>query len=271
MGIEPRLVEERAWERRREFLLMAAEERDPGPRRGSSARRAGPRRDRRISRRDPRAGARRPAAPARGPRGRAEARRLAAWFNVKFFNETSGNGSCARRSSSASCAPGEGRRRTRHGDGARGALQRPLSSALHRPSDPQPQLARRRPPDRRRPRSGGASLLPRLSRRRAVGGERDRGASGTRGSSRGRRFACFSPTACPASRRARPTRKLWIFETRAARGGQPSPRCASDAMFDEGEAAPIARWRARPSVLSRRRRRPRPRAYNKHRPAPRRP
>lgn len=25
MGIEPKLVEERAWERRREFLLMAAE------------------------------------------------------------------------------------------------------------------------------------------------------------------------------------------------------------------------------------------------------
>ena len=30
MGIEPKLVEERAWERRREFLVMAAEGATPG-------------------------------------------------------------------------------------------------------------------------------------------------------------------------------------------------------------------------------------------------
>ena len=89
MGIEPRLVEERAWERRREFLLMAAEGATPvlledhppvvpGPdviaeyldeTRGLALG------DRRLLPED--------------PAGRAEARRLAAWFNVKFFNETS--------------------------------------------------------------------------------------------------------------------------------------------------------------------------------------
>ena len=87
MGIEPKLIEERAWERRREFLLMAAEGATPvvideqGPvlagadviaeyldeTRGLSLG------DRRLLPND--------------PAGRAEARRLMAWFNLKFFNE----------------------------------------------------------------------------------------------------------------------------------------------------------------------------------------
>jgi glutathione S-transferase len=89
MGVEPKLVEERAWERRREFLLTAAEGATPvlveehapalpgaeviaefldetcGPELG----------DRRLLPDD--------------PAGRAEARRLTIWFNVKFFNESS--------------------------------------------------------------------------------------------------------------------------------------------------------------------------------------
>jgi glutathione S-transferase len=89
MGIEPKLVEERAWERRREFLLMAAEGATPvaiddnGPvlpgaeviaeyldeTRGLGLG------ERRLLPDD--------------PAGRAEARRLVAWFNVKFFNESS--------------------------------------------------------------------------------------------------------------------------------------------------------------------------------------
>jgi len=88
MGIEPKLVEERAWERRREFLLLATEGATPvlveahppalpgaeviaeyldetrGPGLG----------DRRLLPED--------------PAGRAEARRLMTWFNVKFFNES---------------------------------------------------------------------------------------------------------------------------------------------------------------------------------------
>ena len=89
MGIEPKLVVERPWERRREFLIMAAEgatpvlvEDDelslPGPEviveyldetRGSELG------ERRLLPDDP---------PAR-----AEARRLMYWFNVKLFNEAS--------------------------------------------------------------------------------------------------------------------------------------------------------------------------------------
>ena len=90
MGIEPKLVEERAWERRREFLMMAAEG-------------ATPVLDARID------ALVLPGAEViaeyldetRGPgsaiagscptirSARAEARRLMIWFNVKFFNESS--------------------------------------------------------------------------------------------------------------------------------------------------------------------------------------
>src|ERR1700684_4387998 len=88
MGIEPRLVEEKAWDRRREFLLMAPEGATPvmldGPpslwgaeviaeyldeTRGLGLG------DRRLMPQDPLA--------------RAETRRLMHWFNVKLFNEVS--------------------------------------------------------------------------------------------------------------------------------------------------------------------------------------
>jgi glutathione S-transferase len=89
MGIAPKLVEERAWERRREFLLMAAEGATPlmveengfalpgaeviaeylDETRGLGLG------DRRLL--------------PEGPADRAETRRLIAWFNVKFFNEAS--------------------------------------------------------------------------------------------------------------------------------------------------------------------------------------
>ncbi len=89
MGIEPRLIEEREWERRREFLLLATEGATPvlveegapslpgaeviaeylDETRGSSLG------ERRLLPGD--------------PIERAEARRLTRWFNVKFFNEAS--------------------------------------------------------------------------------------------------------------------------------------------------------------------------------------
>jgi glutathione S-transferase len=89
MGIEPKLVEERAWERRREFLLLAAEGATPvlvedyplvlpgaeviaeylDETRGAALG------DRRLLPED--------------PAGRAETRRLMIWFNVKLFNEAS--------------------------------------------------------------------------------------------------------------------------------------------------------------------------------------
>jgi glutathione S-transferase len=89
MGIEPRLVEEKTWDRRREFLLMAPEgatpvmldDETPGlsgagviaeyldETRGLALG------DRRLMPQDPLA--------------RAETRRLMYWFNVKMFNEAS--------------------------------------------------------------------------------------------------------------------------------------------------------------------------------------
>jgi len=89
MGIEPRLVEERAWDRRREFLLMAPEGATPVMLDEETARLPGAEviaeyldetrglglGDRRLMPQDPLA--------------RAETRRLAHWFNVKLFNESS--------------------------------------------------------------------------------------------------------------------------------------------------------------------------------------
>jgi glutathione S-transferase len=89
MRIEPKLVEERPWERRREFLMMAAEgatpvllEDHPPALPGAEViaeyldeTRGLALGDRRLLPED--------------PAGRAEARRLMAWFNVKFFNEAS--------------------------------------------------------------------------------------------------------------------------------------------------------------------------------------
>ena len=89
MGIEPKLVEERAWERRREFLLTAAEGATPVLVEAHAPALPGAEviaefldetcglglGDRRLLPED--------------PGGRAEARRLMVWFNVKFFNESS--------------------------------------------------------------------------------------------------------------------------------------------------------------------------------------
>jgi glutathione S-transferase len=89
MGIEPTLVEERVWERRHEFLLLAAEGATPLmveehspvlPGADVIAEYLDETRGHAL-------GGRRllPEDPA----GRAEARRLTNWFNVKFFNESS--------------------------------------------------------------------------------------------------------------------------------------------------------------------------------------
>lgn len=89
MGIEPRLVEERPWDRRREFLLIAPEGATPVMLDEETASLSGAEviaeyldetrglglGDRRLMPQDPLA--------------RAETRRLAHWFNVKLFNESS--------------------------------------------------------------------------------------------------------------------------------------------------------------------------------------
>src|ERR1700722_18740316 len=89
MGIEPRLVEEKTWERRREFLLMAPEGATPVMLDDETASLSGAEviaeyldetrglalGDRRLMPNEPLA--------------RAEVRRLTHWFNVKLFNESS--------------------------------------------------------------------------------------------------------------------------------------------------------------------------------------
>jgi glutathione S-transferase len=89
MGIEPRLVEEKVWDRRREFLVMAPEGATPVMLDEQSASLSGAEviaeyldetrglalGDRRLMPQDPSA--------------RAETRRLMHWFNAKLFNESS--------------------------------------------------------------------------------------------------------------------------------------------------------------------------------------
>ena len=88
-GLEYRAIEERVWERREEFLMLnpaattpvlVAEGYPPVP---------GARRHRRIPRRDRRRRAGRTPADAGRAGRRVEVRRLAAWFNEKFFAEVS--------------------------------------------------------------------------------------------------------------------------------------------------------------------------------------
>ena len=89
MGIEPKLVEERPWERRREFLMLAAEGATPVMLDDKSAILPGAEviAEYLDETRGLGLGPRRllPEDPA----GRAEARRLVYWFNVKFFHEAS--------------------------------------------------------------------------------------------------------------------------------------------------------------------------------------
>jgi glutathione S-transferase len=89
MGIDPRLVEEKTWDRRREFLLIAPEGATPVMLDEEAASLSGAEviaeyldetrglalGDRRLMPHDPLA--------------RAETRRLTRWFNVKLFNEAS--------------------------------------------------------------------------------------------------------------------------------------------------------------------------------------
>jgi glutathione S-transferase len=87
-GIEPELVEERVWERRREFLLLNADGTTPVLVEGAAGvPGAGVIAEYLDETRGARLGVRR-LMPEDAP-GRAEARRLMNWFNVKFFQEAS--------------------------------------------------------------------------------------------------------------------------------------------------------------------------------------
>ena len=173
MGIEPKLIEERAWDRRREFLLIAPEGATPvmiednAPSVSGAAviaeyldeTRGAGLGDRRLMQDDPLA--------------RAETRRLMHWFNVKFFNEASQwlvrEKINKRFMSSAQGGGGPDMDAVR---AARANLRYHLRYIGYLISGPQ--LARRRPADLRRSRRGGAPVMHRLSGRRAVGRERNR-------------------------------------------------------------------------------------------------
>ena len=89
MGIEPKLVEERPWERRREFLMLAAEGATPVLEEDDGL--VLPGAEVIAEYLDETCGAglgERRLYPA-DPVARAEARRLVMWFNVRFFNESS--------------------------------------------------------------------------------------------------------------------------------------------------------------------------------------
>jgi glutathione S-transferase len=89
MGIEARLVEERPWDRRRAFLLMAAEGATPVLIEDDAPCLPGAEviAEYLDETQGEALGARR--LMPKDPPARAEARRLMHWFNVKFFNESS--------------------------------------------------------------------------------------------------------------------------------------------------------------------------------------
>ena len=180
MGIEPRLVEEKAWDRRRDFLMMAPEGATPGHDRRGDARPVGSGGDRRISRRDAGPGARRSPADAAGPVGARRDPPAHALVQRQALQRSQPM-DCTREDQQALHERGPGRRRAGHGGRARGARQFALSSALHRPPDRGPQLAGRRSADLCRPRGGGAPVLRRLSGRRANGTRAKPPRPGTRG------------------------------------------------------------------------------------------
>ena len=115
--------------------------RPPGAGRGRRAAGSGRRDHRRIPRRDARRRRARllPAAPA----ARVEVRRLASWFNDKFFAEVSGP-LVMERFYKRHMTRRAGRRPARHRRDPCGAQQYPLSSRLYRLAGAHARLARRR-------------------------------------------------------------------------------------------------------------------------------
>jgi len=165
-GIDVRLVEERVWERRQEFLalnpagttpVLIEEGAPPVPDAQIIAEyldetRGAELGEHRLLPRD--------------FAGRVEVRRLTSWFHGKFFAEVSGplvtERVFKRRLTLEQVAVAGYRRHSC------GALQYPLSSCLCRLAHPHPRLAGRRAADIRGSRRGRASVIGRLSGRCAV-------------------------------------------------------------------------------------------------------
>ena len=172
-GLAARLIEERVWERREEFLILnpagttpvlLAEGQPPVPGAGIIAEFL----DETIG---SELGDRRLLPPDPGPR--VEVRRLMSWFNDKFFDEVSGPLTTERLYKRR--MPTERRRRIAQYRGdPRGPPQHPLSSGLYRLAGAHARLARRRPHDLCGSGGGGACVGGRLHGRCAVEGRRSR-------------------------------------------------------------------------------------------------
>ena len=171
-GIVPRLVEERVWERREEFLALNPEGTTPVLVEEGQPAVPGATDHRRISRRDPRRRFRRapPAAgrPRRARRG-AAARRLVPRQVLRRGLRPPGHGTHLQ----AHHAHRAGRRPAGHRRDPCGAPQHPLSSGLYRLAGAPAELACRRADELCGSRGGRASVGGRLSGRCAV--DRGRG------------------------------------------------------------------------------------------------
>ena len=219
-GLESKLVEERVWERREDFLKINPDARTPvlieeGRPAVPGAMIIAEYLD---ETRGTEAGERRllPADPA----ARVEVRRLASWFHDRFFDEVS-RLPRHRAHLQADDAHRAGRRPARHQRDPCGAPQHPLSSRLYRLARAAPHLACGRALELRRSGGGRASVGGRLSGRCAV----DRGRS-RKDLVRAGEVAALVPAAAGRTlgrrfRRRRPTRTSISDDRRqggAARG-----------------------------------------------------
>ncbi len=172
-GLDLRLVEERAWERREAFLALNPAGTTPGASRRRPACNSGGGDHRRISRREPwhGTGERRLLPTAMGER--IEVRRLMAWFNDKFFEEAS-NPLVTERIYKRFMNEGDG-----GGAPAADVIRAAKANVRYHLAyigwlAQTPEFSGRRPADLCGPRRRGASFGDRLSGRRAMG----RGRSG---------------------------------------------------------------------------------------------
>src|ERR1035441_5679068 len=161
-GIEVRLVEERFWERREEFLLLNPAGQIPvlvadgQPAIPGASIIAEYIEETHTAERENRL---LPATPGE----RVEVRRLASWFNDKFHSEVSGPLVSQRGFTEGAWRGGGGRRPPGPGAEAPRPPQYPLSSGLYRLAGAHTRLARRRPAELGRSCRGGGSVRRRLT------------------------------------------------------------------------------------------------------------
>ena len=200
-------------------------------------------------------------------------RRLASWFNDKFYAEVSGP-LVTERVLKRHMTQRTGRRPARYRRAARGAPQYPLSSGLYRLAGAHARLAGRRAAELRRSRRRRSSVRGRLSGRSAVERRRSRQELVRAGevaalvpSDSGRHAGrdCRRRKTTPISTSDRPDRiKAALIEQARARGFDASasrgpmrcrrPKRGSNASSPKARMATWRGWRRPPSAAPRRQR-----------------